>query len=205
MRLLAVVSSPLTMMTSVTVMHWRPTAPFDASSSLRAVIVEVPDTFSRVFDVHDEVLPTSSPRVASTVASAACFCSSGSRRQAIAFVSVSANSAEGKKLPTPAELAARPTPCPISPPRIEDPALLLLPLGQPSALFCEDDELRAVFRLRLEAVLAASVDGMLAGVQVAGGPDPREVADLAGKALIVAVALGREQCMERVMKVVAPL
>src|SRR5690606_2140854 len=55
MRLSARVSSPLTMITSATVMHCRPSS----SGSSRATTVDVPETSSRVFEVHDADTPIS--------------------------------------------------------------------------------------------------------------------------------------------------
>jgi hypothetical protein len=55
------------------------------------------------------------------------------------------NSAMGRKLPIPVRPTALPAIDPIMPPSIDDPALLLLPFGQPLVVLVSDeDELRAI-------------------------------------------------------------
>src|SRR5207237_1777249 len=68
----------------------------------------------------------------------------------------------------------------------------------------EDDEPRAVARGRPRAVLALAIRRVLADVEVAGGEDAREVADLA-EARVIAVPLAGEEDVQRVVEVVAPL
>lgn len=57
-RLFAVVSSPFTMITSVTVMHCKVCPLGEATLSFRAITVDVPETLSRVFDVQVALEPT---------------------------------------------------------------------------------------------------------------------------------------------------
>src|SRR5439155_15627158 len=68
----------------------------------------------------------------------------------------------------------------------------------------EDDELRAVARARPRAVFSLAERRVLSDVEVAGGEDMREVADLA-EARVVAVLLAGEEDVQRVVEVVAPL
>src|SRR5204863_1643759 len=68
----------------------------------------------------------------------------------------------------------------------------------------EDDEPRAVARGGPRTVLALAIRRVLADVEVAGGEDMREVADLA-EARVVAVLLAGEEDVQRVVEVVAPL